>query len=313
MGKTISIAMTTFNGGMFLREQLESIYNQTKVPDEVVVCDDGSTDDTIAILEEYKETKGLKLYVNGVQLGVNQNFYKAISLCTGDYIALCDQDDVWLPKKLQITYDKMCELDGDYPVAVSSRCINVDEELHPLTEYRKIEDSSCYADTFIDITCSQGCSLMINMQLKNIVLSTQGQIGDRCMFDSYIAKVAAMRGVKYNIGDKLMLYRHHSRNVVAKVNSRLSFREHILVQGRFRGFLKDEQILDAVSTYIVHKQHIENSRINIFLSRLVQIKETKNKALCYAIVLRMPEFSFGKRLKIVLSTMVVDVLKCILK
>ena len=101
MNKKISLAMTTYNGEKFLREQLESIYSQTRVPDEVIVCDDNSSDGTIQILEEYRQNKGLIYYVNKPALGVNSNFYKAISLCTGDYIALSDQDDIWKCDKIK--------------------------------------------------------------------------------------------------------------------------------------------------------------------------------------------------------------------
>jgi glycosyltransferase involved in cell wall biosynthesis len=95
----ISLAMPTYNGERFLREQLDSIYNQTIVPDEVIVVDDCSTDGTISILEEYKKKYGLKYWVNEKNLGYNKNFEKAISLCTGDYIALSDQDDVWFLRR----------------------------------------------------------------------------------------------------------------------------------------------------------------------------------------------------------------------
>src|SRR5574344_2136916 len=97
----ISLALPTYNGEKYLREQLDSIFNQTMVPEEIVVVDDRSTDSTIQILEEYKQKYGLKYYINEQNLGYNKNFEKAITLCQGDYIALCDQDDVWLPEKIE--------------------------------------------------------------------------------------------------------------------------------------------------------------------------------------------------------------------
>ena len=82
MKSDISIALTTYNGAKYLREQLESIYNQTILPDEVIACDDCSSDETISILDEYKNKFGLKYYVNNVNLGYNKNFEKALSLCS---------------------------------------------------------------------------------------------------------------------------------------------------------------------------------------------------------------------------------------
>jgi len=98
----VSIAMTTYNGEKYLTKQLESIYAQTYKNIEVIICDDCSTDNTINILEEYKRKYGLKYFINSSNLGYIKNFYKAISLTSGDYIALSDQDDIWLLNKIEI-------------------------------------------------------------------------------------------------------------------------------------------------------------------------------------------------------------------
>ena len=104
MSDRISIAMATFNGEKYLREQLDSIYSQTLLPYEIVAADDCSTDRTTEILEEYRIKKGLKYLVNEHNIGVVKNFEKAISLCQGDYVALSDQDDIWFPEKLEKSY-----------------------------------------------------------------------------------------------------------------------------------------------------------------------------------------------------------------
>lgn len=101
---TVSIAMTTYNGEKFLQEQLDSFLGQTRLPDEVVVCDDGSHDRTIAILESFSSRAPfpVRIYRNSANLGFSKNFEKAGSLCTGDIIAFSDQDDVWDAHKLEI-------------------------------------------------------------------------------------------------------------------------------------------------------------------------------------------------------------------
>lgn len=98
----ISVAMCTYNGEKFLREQIDSILIQSQKVDEIIVCDDGSTDATIAILKEYaKNNIGLfKIFENEINLRSVKNFEKAIGLCTGDIIFLSDQDDVWMPNKV---------------------------------------------------------------------------------------------------------------------------------------------------------------------------------------------------------------------
>jgi glycosyltransferase involved in cell wall biosynthesis len=105
---TISVAMATYNGAAYLRQQLDSILAQTRPPEELVVCDDCSTDETVPILREYAEHSRvpIRIFVNESNLRSTKNFEKAIGLCTGDIIALSDQDDVWLPHKLQIIEDR---------------------------------------------------------------------------------------------------------------------------------------------------------------------------------------------------------------
>jgi glycosyltransferase involved in cell wall biosynthesis len=105
----ISVALCTYNGSRFLREQLDSIARQTFLPSEIVVCDDRSTDDTLATLEQFRSTAPfpVRIVQNAERLGSTRNFEQAIRLATGEFIALCDQDDRWLPAKLQRMHDAL--------------------------------------------------------------------------------------------------------------------------------------------------------------------------------------------------------------
>lgn len=98
----LSIAMCTHNGSRYLRQQLNSISAQTRLPDEVVICDDDSTDGTPCLVETWARGVSfpVRLHVNRANLGVIKNFERAISLCSGDIIVLSDQDDVWRADKL---------------------------------------------------------------------------------------------------------------------------------------------------------------------------------------------------------------------
>ncbi len=98
----ISVALCTYNGAAFLELQLASIASQTRPPDEIVICDDGSTDATLTIAESFraKAAVPVRIFANPENLGSTKNFERAISLCDGEIVALCDQDDVWLPQKL---------------------------------------------------------------------------------------------------------------------------------------------------------------------------------------------------------------------
>ena len=102
MTKTVSVALATYNGANFLRAQLDSIASQTKTPDELIVTDDCSTDNTVDIVREFAKTVSFPVvvHINEKKVGYTQNFSRALSLCSGDIVFLSDQDDVWLSNKV---------------------------------------------------------------------------------------------------------------------------------------------------------------------------------------------------------------------
>lgn len=100
----ISVALCTYNGEQFIKKQLDSIINQTISVDEIVICDDGSTDSTISIVKEIASTQkniAFQIIINEKNIGVRKNFEKAIRICKGDFIFLSDQDDIWYPEKVE--------------------------------------------------------------------------------------------------------------------------------------------------------------------------------------------------------------------
>lgn len=118
----ISVAMATYNGELYLRQQIESILNQTYKDIELIVCDDCSADETVRILDEYATHDArVKVYKNQANMGFRRNFERAISLCTGEFIALCDQDDIWEIWKLE---RELREIDGYDIVCTNSRIVD---------------------------------------------------------------------------------------------------------------------------------------------------------------------------------------------
>lgn len=122
----ISVAMCTYNGAEFLRPQLESILAQTRPPDEIAICDDGSTDETESVITDF----GLPFHSNETNLGTVKNFEQAIGLCSGDVVALSDQDDVWREDKLALI-EKAFSENPDAGLVFSDAEL-VDEQLNPL-------------------------------------------------------------------------------------------------------------------------------------------------------------------------------------
>lgn len=106
----ISVAMCTYNGARFLPQQLDSIAAQTRRPDQLIVCDDGSADETLKILRHFRRTANFPVHIlenNGAPLGSTKNFEKAIRFCDGNVIFLADQDDVWKSEKIEILADSL--------------------------------------------------------------------------------------------------------------------------------------------------------------------------------------------------------------
>jgi glycosyltransferase involved in cell wall biosynthesis len=103
---SISVAMATYNGGKYLRQQLADLAAQRLAPAELVICDDGSTDDTCPIIEEFAASVPfpVRLHRNPERLGYRANFLKCATLCSSDLIAFCDQDDRWDRRKLEVMY-----------------------------------------------------------------------------------------------------------------------------------------------------------------------------------------------------------------
>lgn len=304
----ISLAMPTYNGAKFLREQLDSIYAQTMIPDEVVVVDDCSIDDTVDILREYQKKYGLKYYINDKNLGYNKNFEKAISLCTGDYIALSDQDDYWYPEKIEVSYQHIKNYPIDEPSLVSSFSINSDENLKP---FPGIYHDSQGGDWRLNLTRynSQGCTLMMNRALVERILP----IPDEIIYDAYIGLTAAMTGNRYYINRDLMLYRLYGNNSLAtdKPASPLDFKSR---WRRLRAYMpfwyeKDCQyrFLHVIQKY--QKQNFIPERVEV-MNKVIKIFEVgKLKRLFLFLSLDGPDFYLKAKVSICLILKMVFFIK----
>lgn len=128
----ISVAMATYEGGRFINDQLSSIASQTVLPHEIVIFDDGSTDDTVDIVRGFASSAPfeVRFVANERRLGITKNFESAIYACKGDIVFLCDQDDVWYPEKVEKTL--ACFRRSEAVGVVCSDADVVDEALRPI-------------------------------------------------------------------------------------------------------------------------------------------------------------------------------------
>ena len=217
----ISIAMTTYNGGRFLCEQLDSIFAQSRLPDEIIICDDGSTDRTAQLLHEYVEHSpcSMKVVVNDERLGSIKNFEKAIELCSGDVIALCDQDDVWRPQKLA-TLESAFAADPELGVVLTNADL-IDENgaslpgdlwtRSRLTAERKRDLSGPRRyDLLFGLPFTTGATMAFRSKFKPLVFPIPTG-APTFHHDRWIAVLIAAVGRISIIEEKLIAYRLHER------------------------------------------------------------------------------------------------------
>lgn len=215
----ISIAMTTYNGAQFVQAQLRSILEQTRQPDEIIICDDGSRDDTVNIIRHVMETSGtdrIRLVENEENLGYIRNFYKAISLTKGDYIFLADQDDIWHREKLEKSLAIM-ERTGAAAICTRSRLIDQDgqemdgnayivsvllarlkEELGPVR----------FFDLVIE-NVAQGCTYCFTKEVRAKYLALNSR---QLIHDHQIMFIASLVGKVYACAEPMIDYRIHGSN-----------------------------------------------------------------------------------------------------
>ncbi len=208
----VSIALTTYNGAEFLSQQLDSFYAQSYKNIEVVACDDSSDDGTVKILEKYRKTQGLKFRVNSRRLGYQKNFEKAITLCRGEYIALSDQDDIWLPLKLETLVKEI----GDYSLVCSDLQL-IDENNRVFHDSymdfmkKRVPEENLMYERLIFDNYFPGCSMMFHRSLIDRIMPIPVEAMHH---DWWIAVQASLNGgIKY-ITTPLMQYRQHGKNTI---------------------------------------------------------------------------------------------------
>ena len=199
---TVSVALASYNGAAHIGEQLESLAAQTRLPDEVVICDDASTDETVAIAERFAAHAPfpLSIHRNPANLGFNRNFERAMSLCRGELLFISDQDDIWHPHKIETM---LRALDG-HPGA---QVILNDEHLadpagRPLNAtYLQNVRKLGYPDTYH----VAGCCTMLRRGMLPLLLPFPAGIS----YDVWISWMADFLGVRAIEEQPLQLYRRH--------------------------------------------------------------------------------------------------------
>ncbi|HZY38413.1 MAG TPA: glycosyltransferase family 2 protein [Mucilaginibacter sp.] len=226
----VEILLATYNGENYLRAQLDSIFNQTYQDFSLSVRDDGSTDQTVQILNEYSSKYPGKIKILDDHLehrGATLSFGYLIEHSTSEYIMLCDQDDVWLSKKIEITLERFNQLEKEYPrlpLMVFTDLKEVDENLNVIHE-SFINSQKLFPEIItspvkvLALNVVAGCTMMINKTAKQFILPIPVP---NIIHDQWIAANISHFGKITYLPVATLLYRQHNFNAVG--SNRIGFK-----------------------------------------------------------------------------------------
>lgn len=227
MSEKVIILLATYNGAKYIKEQVDSILKQEYEDWTLYICDDGSSDDTVRIINDYSSAYKEKIkIIDGKRFGnARDNFLHLLACCTGDYFMFCDQDDVWDSAKVSETLKVMKTVEGEKgksePIMIFSDLKVVDEKMNTINDsfakYQGINPKRTNFNELIIQNVVTGCTVMINDELKSLVLQYNNST-KILMHDWWIALVASKFGTIRYINKQLINYRQHSSNSVGAKN-----------------------------------------------------------------------------------------------
>ena len=236
----ISVCIATYNGEKYIREQIESVLPQLSTRDEIIISDDGSSDKTISIIEDI-HSPIIKIYQNRGQHGYTPNFENALFHANGDVIFICDQDDVWLPNKIEIMTDQLKTHDFviSDAVVVNETAKNVIvESFYAMRQSKPGFWHNLYRFSYL------GCCLAFKKEVLRKALPFPSN-HTFCTHDNWLTIIGMAYYRTKIINDKLIKYRRHERNTSPGgfVNEttfwfKIQYRIYLIIHLIFRGIKK---------------------------------------------------------------------------
>ena len=275
MNKKIDILMATYNGEKYVREQIESILNQTYSEFRLIICDDFSSDNTYNILKEYEiKDERIVLHRNETNLGYIKNFEKLLTLVENDYFMFADQDDVWYETKVEDTFKKIEDTEADLIFTdlevVDENLNTLNNSYHTLMKYkRKILKADGYNKIYL-YNVVTGCTTLTKSKYIKEILPLPNN--KNLIHDHYIPLVISLCGGKIEYLDKPTIkYRQHGKNQVGTgrytdklknfeevrnhlIDIKVSiFTEYVNISGKF-----EEKINDQNKEALIYFEGLKN-------------------------------------------------------
>lgn len=299
----IAVAMTSFNGEKHIIEQLESIEQQEIKPDEIIIFDDNSNDNTIKKIQKFQQKSKIriKLYCNNSNIGYIANFENAIRYADGDIIFIADQDDIWFENKIEIICNKFIETKSDLLIH--------DAEI--------FYSQKCHGGSLLINSMSltgaehvHGCCTAISRNLKNIILPFPNNKIFKLGHDDWINLVATVLNTKKIINTKLMYYRRHLSNIsknqieLNKINSNYLINKFYFHINKFKELKNNsEKIKDEIDLKLrlikeVRKRLKINNNKNFEIDKIVY---SKKYLIFYYYRSKISNSNLKKKLKIIMK------------
>lgn len=254
----VSVAMATYNGEKYIAEQLQSITHQSYKNIEIVITDDASSDNTIAVIQQFQQQYPfIKLFTNPVNSGVTKTFQHSFTNCAGDFIAIADQDDIWALDKIETLINTIGNEDAVYS---NSELVNkTGAPLGQLFSSLMHLQSYYSGAPFLMGNCIPGHTIIMRAAfLKNILPLPQ-----EIMFDRWISFCAAANnGIKY-IDRPMVKYRQHDTNTIGTGKSKNKGRRKTKTE-RFEAKLAELKILDNATVTNEHTKQILHQMLVLF-------------------------------------------------
>ncbi len=205
----VQVLLSTYQGEQFLEEQMESLLGQTWKNLEILVRDDGSKDNTQKILEHYSEKYDNIRYYPGKNVGVAKSFFELLKKSDAEFVAFCDQDDVWLENKIEAAVDRLKKEKG--PALYCSNKILVDRNLCPMKKQNQTQLRPGFGNAVVECICT-GCTAVLNRELADILSARLPE--HAILHDWWTYLAASYVGSVIFDSHAYILYRQHEQNVV---------------------------------------------------------------------------------------------------
>jgi glycosyltransferase involved in cell wall biosynthesis len=314
---TLSIAMATYNGELYIREQLESLAAQTVLPLELVVTDDGSTDKTVDIVEDFAVDApfSVKVFRNEFRLGFADNFLKAAELCIGDWIAFCDQDDIWDRQKVEM----VCKSAHNPELTLISHnyvIINAKGERIKRVRYAAVNTSyeeKAYWSGFLGFTISFRRSCL--EKYLAIVRAQKDGLSITLPHDNIVSIIGMLAGKVFVLDQDLVCYRRHGSNTSGYEIAFDSFSRLDRLSGSYQELRKRYFLLRQINRALPKEEQLNSDlilRTANFLRRRILLGNSNSgigrRLLCLASNVAIGMYSSNWRIGLGKRSLAVDIL-----